>query len=221
MMKMLCAALAVSLSLGLVPAHARSDEGFVRAATQANLAEINVGRLAAQRAQMDSARRYGSMLVRHHRDANQKLGRLARRYDLDVPLRPNAEQRAAYRRLSMMRGRTFDRTFLRQMVKDHEAAVALFRSQARDHRAITRRFARETLPTLEQHLVQARSLLDQTSSGRYDVRGMDRHDDGMDRDDGDRSDHMDRRHHDDRDQSDDSDGNRDDGDNDMNEDDSR
>jgi putative membrane protein len=187
MNKTFCAALALSFVLWIPQAAARSDQSFVRTVTQSNLAEVDVGRLANRRGRAEDVREFGQMLVRDHSSVLQQLRRLARRHDLAVPTRQNAEQRAAYRRLSALRGRSFDLAFLRHMVKNHEGSEALFRAQTRERRAVTARFARETLPKLQQHLAHARSLLDEHRSGTTGVRHMYRNDE-TDRSDDDRDD---------------------------------
>ncbi len=62
-------------------------------------------------------------------------------------------------RLQGLNGADFDRAFIQQMVSDHQRAVADFQraaSSASD--SDVRRFAQQTLPGLQEHLQQARTL---------------------------------------------------------------
>jgi putative membrane protein len=171
MIKTIGAVAALCFLLAAPQAFARSDQSFARAAAQGNLAEIDAGRLASQRARSNDVRDYGRMLMRDHRDANRKLERVADRIDVNLPERPSADQRAAYARLAHMSGRVFDRMFLRQMVMDHRTVISMFREQARERRSETARFAREMLPKLQSHLERARSLLDESGNDRMSGRG--------------------------------------------------
>ena len=64
----------------------------------------------------------------------------------------------------------FDKAYMKQMVKDHEAAVKLFSRQAdRDDDADAKAFAAKTLPTLQNHLQMARATYDTVKgSGKTD-----------------------------------------------------
>ena len=62
-------------------------------------------------------------------------------------------------KLSSADGRDFDRKFERDSVSAHEKAIRLFKREADHGRdADLRAFAQKTLPTLEQHLQQAKDL---------------------------------------------------------------
>jgi putative membrane protein len=54
----------------------------------------------------------------------------------------------------------FNHDFMEQMVKDHEAAVELFRTASSDTTLDPelRALAKKTLPTLEEHLADAKKL---------------------------------------------------------------
>ena len=77
----------------------------------------------------------------------------------------NTKDQAAYARLSELPGAAFDRAYARDMVRDHEADIAAFRYEANDGKdASIKSFAKQTLPTLEDHLKMARQALESVSS---------------------------------------------------------
>jgi putative membrane protein len=58
-----------------------------------------------------------------------------------------------------LHGTAFDRAYIQDMVKDHEADVRLFRTEAQQGKdPELKRLAATTLPTLEEHLSMARNL---------------------------------------------------------------
>ena len=60
--------------------------------------------------------------------------------------------------LSKKTGADFDKAYIAMMVKDHEAAVDLFKEQSNDKNQTIQDFARKTLPTIEMHLDKAKDI---------------------------------------------------------------
>jgi predicted outer membrane protein len=75
--------------------------------------------------------------------------------------------RALRGRLMGLRGREFDRVFVRHMVADHRKDIDEFRDEAREHHGRASALASRQLPTLEKHLHIAQGL-EGGFSGRYD-----------------------------------------------------
>lgn len=64
-----------------------------------------------------------------------------------------------YNRLQALQGAEFDRAFVRQMITDHNDAIALFTRASRDiEDSELKAFASDTLPTLQSHLSEAERL---------------------------------------------------------------
>ena len=71
----------------------------------------------------------------------------------------NAEDQATYDRLSRLTGAKFDRAYARDMVADHQKDIAAFKREANSgQNPDIKNFASQTLPTLEDHLKQAREM---------------------------------------------------------------
>jgi putative membrane protein len=152
------AALAIAhVSFG-VPAEAKDQKAFIREAIQGNLAEIEMGKLAQQRSTNEGVKSFGRMLVDEHSAANTRAQAVARQLNVSPPSKPSLKQRATYAAQSIVRGASFDRRFVNHMISDHQKDIAAYRSQAQTGLEPTARMAKETLPTLEKHLVTAKSL---------------------------------------------------------------
>jgi putative membrane protein len=65
--------------------------------------------------------------------------------------------RAAYLKLKVLSGDSFDRSFAKAMVKDHEADIKEYQKASSQSDAAGA-YAKETLPTLQHHLQEAQSL---------------------------------------------------------------
>jgi putative membrane protein len=78
---------------------------------------------------------------------------------ISVPTTLDRKHQQEAARLAQLHGTAFDRAYIQQMVKDHEADVRLFRTQARQGKdPELKHFAANTLSTLETHLNMARNL---------------------------------------------------------------
>jgi putative membrane protein len=102
------------------------DREFVRKAAAGSLAEVELGRLAQQRAARPSVRSFAQRMVIDHDRAGADLAALARGrgYDAPAALEPSAQ--AMRDRLSALSGADFDRAYMSEMVRDHTEDVALF-----------------------------------------------------------------------------------------------
>lgn len=139
-------------------AYAMPPAAFLKTAAQTDNAEISVGNMAAQRGASPAARDYGRRLASDHNAHLQKVEALAGRMHVHLPSGPSPSDAATARRLSRLHGPAFDRAFARAMVAGHEKAIAEFQAQARTRDRDTAALARDTLPTLREHLHMAEKL---------------------------------------------------------------
>ena len=140
-------------------ARASAAHNFMVKAAQANMAEVELGKLAAEKGQSDEVKRYGQHMVDDHGKANKELQDLAQQEGATLPTYTDKAHQAAKARLEKLSGEAFDRAFATQMVKDHQLAVGLFRSQSRaGSDPEVKAWAAKMLPNLEEHLKQARTL---------------------------------------------------------------
>jgi putative membrane protein len=153
-----CVWLAPSAFAGQRP-KAMTDQTFVQKAVVGGLAEVQLGKMAAEHAVSFEVQRFGQRMVEEHGQANQALMALVQQKGLSVPTALDETHQKAANQLARLQGEAFDRAYIQQMVKDHEADVRLFRTQAKEGQdPELKRFAADTLPTLEAHLKMARSL---------------------------------------------------------------
>jgi putative membrane protein len=135
------------------------DREFVNKAATGNLAEIELGRVAAQRAARPSVRSFGERMVIDHGRSNAELTSLARSKGIEVPTALEPSQQAVRDRLSALSGNDFDRAYMSEMVRDHTEDIALFERAAEistdpDLKA----WAAQSLPMLREHLALARQV---------------------------------------------------------------
>jgi len=136
-----------------------ADKGFAMEAAQNGLAEVRFGRLAAQKGGTPELKQLGAQIAESHDRLNEKLTAIVARDQMVLPNVLNAKDQAHYDKLERLSGADFDKAYLGEMVKAHEAAVKEFERQAKNGKdERLRSFASESLPVLEQHLQKLKSL---------------------------------------------------------------
>ena len=137
--------------------HAKmSDTSFIRTAAQANYDEVQLGKLAQEKASNESVKDFGQKMVTDHSKANADLQPIASKDNITIPNKMNAKDQALYDRLSKLSGSQFDRAYMRAMVKDHQSDVAEFRHESQTAKnADVKSYASKTLPVLQEHLRSA------------------------------------------------------------------
>jgi putative membrane protein len=135
------------------------DAAFMREAFQGGLAEVEIGRLAADRAASLEVKQFGQRMVMDHGAANGELARLATEKGVTLPAEPGPTHVATRDRLAALRGTEFDRQYMAEMVRDHQEDVAAFQREADTGQdPDVRAWAAKTLPVLRDHLSLAQTV---------------------------------------------------------------
>lgn len=155
------AALVIVAMATLVYGSIAFQTGFYTQAAESGMAEVMLGNLALQKTQNEQIRQFAQQMVTDHTNANNELKQLAESKNITLPSAVSSKQQSAYDKLNGMNGMDFDKAFMKQMVKDHENAVKLFRKQSeKGEDADAKAFATKTLPTLQMHLQMAKTMND-------------------------------------------------------------
>lgn len=137
---------------------ASKDRKFIEAAAQGGMAEVQLGKLAEQKASSEQVKEFARRMVQDHGKANEDLKQIASSKGVQVPAELDRKHKRDYDRLQKLSGAEFDREYMKHMVDDHKKDVSEFKDAAKDAKdAELKSFASKTLPTLEQHLTLARS----------------------------------------------------------------
>ncbi len=134
-----------------------ADIEFVLAASQGGMAEVEIGRLAAERARSEEVKRFAQRMVDDHSKGGDQLKSIAQRKSIALPSALTPKDQALRDRLARLNGDAFDRAYMRAMLSDHQKDVSEFRHESRDGRdPDVKAWATGILPTLEDHLKMAR-----------------------------------------------------------------
>ena len=138
---------------------ATAERTFLQSASNGGLAEVELGKLAEQRASNAEVKSFGARMVKDHTAANKELATLAARKGVGFPTRMDRKDEELRDRLSKLSGPAFDRAYMQEMTTDHEHDVAEFHQAAEaSSDPDVREFAVHTLPTLTSHLDEARRI---------------------------------------------------------------
>jgi putative membrane protein len=156
MMKQVVLASAVMIGLAAAPVFA-ADEAFVMKVAKGGLAEVELGKLAADKGSNDAVKKFGQRMVDDHSKANDELAALAKTKNITLSAEIGPEEKALRDRLIKLSGPAFDQAYIKAMVSDHVKDVAEFRTESRTGKdPEVKAWAAKTLPTLEEHLRLAR-----------------------------------------------------------------
>ena len=140
-----------------------SDKKFVRDAAQGGMAEVELGKLATEKASSDDVKKFGQRMVDDHTKAGDQLKQVASSEGVQLPQSLSAKDKLTKERLSKLSGEQFDKAYMADMVKDHTQDVAEFQRESQSGKdPAVKDFASQTLPTLEDHLKQAKEIAPKT-----------------------------------------------------------
>ena len=135
-----------------------ADKTFVQKAAIGGLAEVEMGKLAQQKAASDQVKQFGTRMVDDHYKANDALKQVASSKGIALPSDLDAKHKSKMAKLEKLSGAQFDRAYMDDMVADHKEDVSEFQKQAKSGSdADVKGFASKTLPTLQEHLTLAES----------------------------------------------------------------
>jgi putative membrane protein len=137
----------------------QSEQDFMMKATQANLAEVDVARIALQKSGNVEVKDYANMIKSDHINALEDLADLMKDKNVPQPKAVATDTQQDINRMDNLTGGEFDREFINMMVTDHQKAIELFRDQqsSAQNRDV-KKYVDDVLPKLEMHLDKAQRL---------------------------------------------------------------
>ena len=157
----LLAALAVSVTLALVSCGAPDTPDFVRKAALSDLYEVEAGKIASEKGQSEAVKQFGQHMVEAHSKTSEELKAIvtAEKLEVKLPGKLDKRNRKLIEALNEATPEAFDKTYAAQQVRAHGKAAALFDDYAEGGaNEALKQFAANTLPTIKQHLRDAKKL---------------------------------------------------------------
>jgi len=135
------------------------DSEYMVFAAEVDMKEIELGRMAQQKAMDPQVKEYGQMMVDHHTKASETTKNLAQSKNITLPMAATEKVNDGREDLNDKTGRDFDEAYIDMMVDAHEKAIDKIENASENAEdADIRMWAANMLPTLRQHLDQAKKL---------------------------------------------------------------
>ena len=137
------------------------DAKFVTEAASGGMAEVELGKLAKEKGQHVDVKAFGEMMVNDHSKANDELATLAQAKNITLPASLGTDALNLRDELSKKSPGDFDKSYIEDMVKDHEKDIKLFEDANKNLKdAVLKAFVDKTLPTLRNHSNHAKTVKD-------------------------------------------------------------
>ncbi|TZF83761.1 DUF4142 domain-containing protein [Pedobacter sp. BS3] len=132
---------------------------FIKKAADGGMLEVELGKLAQQKAASVRVKNFGTMMVTDHTKANNELKQIAQQHQVVVPSGLSPESKSHVDELGKLSGSQFDKNYINMMVTDHVKDIGLFENTgAKSRMNDLNQFAKKTLPTLKMHLDSAKAI---------------------------------------------------------------
>jgi len=150
-----------------------ADRKFIEEAAMGGMMEVELGKLAQQKAMNEDVKKFGEHMVQDHSKANDQLKQTVSAKGVQVPASMDKKHQGDIDKLGKLSGADFDKAYMKQMVSDHKKDVSEFQKAAKSAKdSDVKSFAASTLPTLQEHLKMAQATSDAVSKEKSSKSAM-------------------------------------------------
>jgi len=144
---------------GAPPSVTPAEQDFMMKAEQADLAEIEMARVALQKSDNNDVRDYANMIQKDHNGALKDLAALMQKKNVPQVKALDGAAKQQMNELDKLLGPEFDREFMNAMVSDHEKAVEMFQVQLTTvQNPDVKVYVEDLIPKLQMHLDKGHQL---------------------------------------------------------------
>lgn len=139
---------------------ATGPKDFIEDAAMADLAAIEMARLALTKASSANVKQYAQKMIDDHSRARQRIAPLAMSKGVQPPQALDPEHRMKIDRLTRLSGPEFDREYMQMQAEAHRRALDLY--QRAGQQSIDKEvqaFARQATPAVQQRYSEATQIV--------------------------------------------------------------
>lgn len=156
--KTLIVGIAMALTTAGLPAQG-GDQAFVTKLAGVNMAEVELGVLAKDKASGRDVKAFAQRMIDDHRKANNELKAVADRKHLTWPTTLPADAVALKDKLSKLSGKEFDQAYVDAMATGHGEALTAVKTEAQSGAdPEVKAWAMKASSVVEAHLTHAQHL---------------------------------------------------------------
>jgi putative membrane protein len=164
------------------------DKDFVEHMMMDGMAEVELGKMAKDKASTPEVKQFADRMVRDHSKAGDELKQIASKHSIATSAQIDEKHRDLMNKLSMLRGAEFDHAYMEAMVDGHQDVIDELQKHASEDRfgdnkgavkpepsnnpaeADINKWAANALPTVREHLNMAKQIeekLDKAGNRSY------------------------------------------------------
>lgn len=152
------AVLGVALA-GTAAAQSHTDKSFMETASQGNVAEVEMAKLALKKSQNPDVRAFAERMIKDHQTLGEKMAPFMAQAGLKPSVSMNTMHQHIYNKLNGLSGAEFDKQYAEAMDKDHHEDLKDFRKEINDtQNAQLKPVVIEGEKVIEQHTQMADDL---------------------------------------------------------------
>lgn len=107
------------------------DQAFVTKAMEGGMAEVELGKLAADKSQSQDVKQFAQKMVNDHSQMGDKWFKpVAKEIGVSEPKGPSKKDKKLIEKLQGLSGQQFDTEYIQAMVKDHKEDLKEFQNEA-------------------------------------------------------------------------------------------
>ena len=137
------------------------DANFLARAADGRMADLQQGKLAAEKGTNDQIRNYGKLMMKDQQMLLAQIKLLAASKNVTLP--DNVSNGKSDERTDLLKesGKSFDKKFVEVMVSDHERDIVFFEEATQSSDKKISQFAERYLALIEMHLEKIKDIGDQ------------------------------------------------------------
>jgi putative membrane protein len=136
-----------------------ADKDFVKNVAESSATEVQLGKLAQDKASSDAVKEFGKRMVEVNTQTGEQLKQAAAALNVAVSSEPPKKAKKAEEKLTKLSGADFDRTYAKMAADEQKQAVKQFEREAKSGKAPgVRDFAAKNLPAAQERQKQAEEL---------------------------------------------------------------
>ncbi|WP_299819799.1 DUF4142 domain-containing protein [uncultured Pontibacter sp.] len=137
------------------------DMTFMMTAASSNMLEIELGKMAAEKATDPEVKEFARMMVDHHTKASKEMKSIASEMGVTLPTTLMPMHQKMVDKLSNKTGDELNEDYMDTMETAHKMDIAMFEAKTNNAKSQSvKAFASKTLPTLKSHHEKANTIED-------------------------------------------------------------
>jgi len=154
-----CAAAICAGSLVMAQSPSEADKHFVRDAIEGGNGEVQLGQLAQKKSSSEDIRKFGQHMVNDHTKLGEEMRSVAGKVGVEGPSGTSVGAKATAAKLDLLTGDTFDKAYIKAMVKDHRDDLKSFEKEATSGaNSEIKAAAKKGAETVRHHLEMAEQI---------------------------------------------------------------